>query len=631
MTISVMTKGLTLPDDTGLRGLYHPPDLPPDPWEGKIDLQPTTPEELVDFAIARLPPDEAVRLLDLVRRRIDGQPPADEDWLAGESCSVSARLVAFYAAQGAAAAGGDEGLIRQADALRYRRRIEQLLLLRLAGDDAGADTAAPATAPAAADADDGSESDEVFGIRLIYRKVLEREAQPPEIGIWKRAIDEGLSFRKFVRMIAGSEEAQIRRRAGFLTGVDDGAFVEAAYRIVLGRGASPVEIELQRRNLTSGLNREGLLRSLFSMAFEQQRLDEPPPHDALSCLVMGTDRRLTLQDWQARAADKAGLAAARARVRRRRPYRLPPGDRIVVSAITSLYKGGDFIERFMDSMVGQTLFDGRAELIVIDANTPQGEARTIERYMKNHPGIVYRRTAETIGIYEAWNLGVGMARGRYLTNANLDDLRREDSFEIQAGALEAHPWVDVVYQDFYYTFDPRLSWDEVAAFGYLSDLPVISPLNMIVMNSPHHAPMWRKRLHDEMGLFDARMKSASDYEFWLRCLTAGKTFFKINEPHAVYYQNPDGLSTRPDTRGVVEGQAIHRNYVPRLISPNFLMDAARFEREVLHRPAWRPAAGSRYVAVVEALRDLSRRQRSAAAAPAAAAEAVPEPEPETVS
>ena len=45
---------------------------------------------------------------------------------------------------------------------------------------------------------------------------------------------------------------------------------------------------------------------------------------------------------------------------------------------------------------------------------------------------------------------------------------------------------------------------------------------------------------------------------WQRCLAAGKRFFKVNEPHAVYFHNPKGLSTRPDGAGRRESTLINR-------------------------------------------------------------------------
>ena len=106
----------------------------------------------------------------------------------------------------------------------------------------------------------------------------------------------------------------------------------------------------------------------------------------------------------------------------------------------------------------------------------------------------------------------------------------------------------------------------MAAFGFKSELPIITKHNLLAFNSPHNAPMWRKSLHDELGLFDTGYRSAGDYEFWVRCLSNHKTFGKINAPHVVYYQNPEGISTRPDTQGLAEFYRILSLYSEKLTS-----------------------------------------------------------------
>jgi hypothetical protein len=96
------------------------------------------------------------------------------------------------------------------------------------------------------------------------------------------------------------------------------------------------------------------------------------------------------------------------------------------------------------------------------------------------------------------------------------------------------------------------------------------------LNPPHNAPMWRRSLHDELGLFDTAFVSAGDYDFWMRCVLAGKTFYKLNDPHLAYYQNPQGLSTRRDTRGHEETRAVHRRYGRRLVSTHLFASACEF-------------------------------------------------------
>jgi hypothetical protein len=55
--------------------------------------------------------------------------------------------------------------------------------------------------------------------------------------------------------------------------------------------------------------------------------------------------------------------------------------------------------------------------------------------------------------------------------------------------------------------------------------------------------MWRKSLHDKFGYFEEKYRSASDWEFWLRCAFGGSKFYKLNKPLGLYYFNPKGVST----------------------------------------------------------------------------------------
>lgn len=227
-------------------------------------------------------------------------------------------------------------------------------------------------------------------------------------------------------------------------------------------------------------------------------------------------------------------------------------------------------------MTSQTIFRSHCELIIVDANSPEGEQAVIEEFCRDFPNIIYKRMDARVGIYEAWNIAVGLASGRYLTNANVDDVRRHDSFEIQAAILDSLTCVDVTYQDVLYTFEPRLPFEQIAQRGFCTELPVVSRYNLMEFNSPHNAPMWRATLHDEIGLFNQTLQSAADFEFWLRCREAGKIFYKVNDAHVAYFVNPEGISTRPDTRGAIEANAVSRNLYRKIVSPMIVISGDEF-------------------------------------------------------
>ena len=214
---------------------------------------------------------------------------------------------------------------------------------------------------------------------------------------------------------------------------------------------------------------------------------------------------------------------------------------------------------------------------------------------------------------EAWNLAIRKSKGKFITNTNLDDLRRTDSFELQTSTLENVSFADVVYQDFLYSIDASLTFDEVNSFDVVSKLPVVCCNNLLSFNSPHNAPMWRRSLHDEVGLFDTTYQSAGDWEFWLRCAIAGKQFYKINDPHVVSFVNPEGVSTRPDTPGREEVNRITRVFARKVLSEHLVSNPERFLEEVCRRSGQNAAMSKensasedwRYLVVQRALRQVS--------------------------
>lgn len=410
-------------------------------------------------------------------------------------------------------------------------------------------------------------------------QVAERTLWTAQCSKLKERIDKRLAA------LAPQGQTAVADSTGSVTadrGMSDGEYIQTIFEVVLGRCAHPRDIQQWVARLRSNeLDRQAVLSSLFYLAIDEAKVLAKGAGTA--CSVMGTQRTLDSENWKSRAAELEGQGEP-TRIEPYGSFSIKAKPQILVTAIASLYRGGEYIEQFLQNIIAQTVFEEHCELVIVDANSPDDEASVIERYLSGRKNIQYFRMNCRVGIYQAWNLAIKLARGSYITSTNVDDLRRSDSFELQAAVLENLDFVDIVYQDFYYTLDPKLDAAEVARFGYRSDLPLVTPYSMISCNSPHNAPMWRKSLHDELGLFDARYQSAGDYEFWLRCVSAGKTFYKLNDPHVIYYHNPRGLSTRPETRGVDEVRDVLKHHSRALISPNVTSDLQDFMVDTVGLP-----------------------------------------------
>ena len=404
-------------------------------------------------------------------------------------------------------------------------------------------------------------------VELAYRGFLQRLPEEAGYAYWTAELDRGLAAEAFIEAVAKSDEALHRLEADQLgAGLTDGEFLIRASRFLFGRGLLPHEVvSLQRRIELSPWGRLRLAVDQLNTQLCPAPSPTPPADQA--CIILGTSRTLSKREWNKR---RECLPEPRHSPTTAVPdLTFTETGSIKVSMIASLYRGGRFIERFLQNITSQTMFHS-CELIIIDADSPENERDVIERYQKLFANIVYKRVDVRIGIYDAWNLGVTLARGAYLTNTNVDDLRRHDSIALQAAFLDNNPGVDVAYQDFYYTLDSSLTFEEAAEFGFRSELPIITRHNLLGCNSPHNAPMWRKSLHKSVGLFDTKYQSGGDHEFWLRCLLASHSFGKINTSHVVYFQNPEGMSTKPDTPGVQESYEIFNNYSAKVIAPALL-------------------------------------------------------------
>jgi len=157
-------------------------------------------------------------------------------------------------------------------------------------------------------------------------------------------------------------------------------------------------------------------------------------------------------------------------------------------------------------------------------------------------------------LYDAWNQGIEISRGEYLTNVNTDDRLYPGALQKMIDVLDSEPDVGVVYPDVHRvaTIDGEpfgtYTWAE-GDFDVLIHGCFLGPM-----------PMWRKSLHDEYGLFDPEMHSSGDYDFWLRLAKAGVKMKRIPEPLGRYYDRQESIEHREPVRTVWETANARRRY-----------------------------------------------------------------------
>jgi GT2 family glycosyltransferase/Flp pilus assembly protein TadD/glycosyltransferase involved in cell wall biosynthesis len=186
----------------------------------------------------------------------------------------------------------------------------------------------------------------------------------------------------------------------------------------------------------------------------------------------------------------------------------------IVSAIVSTYNSEEFIGECLENLESQSI-NKNIEIVVVDAASPQNEEKIVNQFQKRYSNITYIKTRNRISVYAAWNIAIKKASGRYCITASTNDSLSKDACEILARYLDENPKCMLVYGDTYLTKTPHQSFENNTHTGTYR-WPAYSFQDHLhnCLVGPH--PMWRKKVHLDIGFFDENYITVGDQEFWLR-------------------------------------------------------------------------------------------------------------------
>jgi tetratricopeptide (TPR) repeat protein/glycosyltransferase involved in cell wall biosynthesis/GT2 family glycosyltransferase len=231
---------------------------------------------------------------------------------------------------------------------------------------------------------------------------------------------------------------------------------------------------------------------------------------------------------------------------------------ILLTAVVSTYNAGKFIKGCLEDLIQQTIAH-RMEIIIVDSASQEDEAAVVRDFQSRHPNIKYIRTPIRETVYQAWNRGIKLAAGKYITNANTDDRHRPDAFEQMIGVMEKDETIALVYADVLKTRTPNQTFYQCTPTGMFRwyDWDRKTLLKRGCFIGPQ--PVWRKKVHKEYGYFDERYKVSSDFEFWLK-ISQTNDFYHIPEPLGLYLERQDSVEHANHDRKVQEDTQILQRY-----------------------------------------------------------------------
>ncbi len=225
----------------------------------------------------------------------------------------------------------------------------------------------------------------------------------------------------------------------------------------------------------------------------------------------------------------------------------------LVSVIVPTYNYGRFIGETLECLRAQTYTNW--ECVIVDDGSTDDTAEQVARFMERDARFKFLRQ-ENARQAAAKNNGLRNSVGQYIQFLDADDLIEPQKFARQVEYLETHPEIDIVYGSMRYftTENPsdRLYWvwgenkpwmPETSGSGK-EVLTALVRHNIMVINSP----LIRRSVVDAVGLFDNELPPAEDWDYWVRCATAGMRFQFNDSPGTLALVRWHSSSSSQDRR-----------------------------------------------------------------------------------
>lgn len=233
----------------------------------------------------------------------------------------------------------------------------------------------------------------------------------------------------------------------------------------------------------------------------------------------------------------------------------PTGPR--VSVVMPTYREQqDVLERAIDSILSQTLTDLELIVVLDDPDNTSNWA-LLERRAADDSRLRLHVNDKNVGVWASYNVGLRLARGRFIAIQDSDDASDVTRLEILCAYLEAHPDVDVVGASLEYV--DASTGRRLLTRHYPADVE-----RSIRRFCPmaHGTTVRRSGLHSRYGYYDesTEVRHAADYELWCRWHARGAKLRNTSDVVYRYYQydtNFKNTHVRPILRDTV---TIKRRY-----------------------------------------------------------------------
>lgn len=182
-----------------------------------------------------------------------------------------------------------------------------------------------------------------------------------------------------------------------------------------------------------------------------------------------------------------------------------------ISVLMPVYNGKKYLEIAILSILNQSFKD--FEFIIVDDCSKDSSFKIIQKYAKKDKRIVALQNKVNLRATKTLNVGLAMARGKYVARMDADDWSYPDRFEKQFRFMEKHSEVGV-------SGGTIEICDHELKIKNIREYPLTDAMarKKIFRYSPfaHPVTIWRRDYLNQVGGYNDDIPLSQDYELYFR-------------------------------------------------------------------------------------------------------------------
>lgn len=188
---------------------------------------------------------------------------------------------------------------------------------------------------------------------------------------------------------------------------------------------------------------------------------------------------------------------------------------LALSVVMPVYNGEKYIKDSIKSILNQTFKD--FELIIINDGSTDKTLKIIEQFKEKR--IFLYNNKKNLGVAKSLNVGLKLAKGKYIARIDADDLNYPNRFEIQVKFLNQNPeyvligsnadWIDRK-GNLIPGFKVKLNDSELRKWMFFRN------------QFFHSSVMFRSSAVKLLGYYNEVLNGVEDYDLWFKMLRIGK-------------------------------------------------------------------------------------------------------------